>query len=119
MAARDPAQLRSLALIQVEARAWHAFEPVLEALEARGFEFGTPVEDRGDWVCEYGPLRLAFGPRAQGWAVSLPVNEDNVDTRALLTTLDDALRKLPGVSGIGWYKREAPGGPRADAPVEG
>ena len=115
---RDPERLRCLAVVDAPSTHWHVFEPLLDTLAERGFDFGIPVEKKGAWWCQYGPFELTFSHRPPGWAVAMSVHEDNSTTRALLATLDAALRKTTGVTTVGWYKREAPGGPPASSPIE-
>lgn len=114
----DPAALRTVAVVRLASRQWHALEPVLDALTHRGFPFMGPVEHGGAWRCECGPLALTFGEEAGQWTVSLPVADDNVVTRALLKTLDEALRSLPGAAQVEWYKREDRGGAPASSPIQ-
>ena len=114
----DPQALRSLAVIHLPRREWYALEPVLDALAARGCSFGSPVEQGGQWCCECGPLKLLFSERDGRWTVSLPVSDDNPVTRALLKTIDAALRTLPGVERVEWYKREDRGGAPALSPIQ-
>lgn len=115
---RDPLQLRSLAVVELPRREWHALEPVLDALAERGFPFEGPIERAGQWCCECGPLALAFSEHQGRWTVSLPVSDDNVVTRALLKTVDEALRALPGVQRVEWYKREDRSGAPALSPIQ-
>jgi hypothetical protein len=115
---KDPAKLRSVAVVELHDANWHALEPVLDALHARGFDFGTPVERGGQWRCEYGPFQLTFAHDEKRWSVAVPVNDDNVATRALLKTIDQALRSLPGAGRVGWFKREDQAGASADGPVQ-
>ncbi|MBL8956792.1 MAG: hypothetical protein JNK82_38820 [Myxococcaceae bacterium] len=115
---KDPAKLRSVAVVELPSPHWFALEPVLDALNARGFEFGTPIEKGHQWRCEYGPFALAFGHEETRWCLSMPIHDDNVATRALLKTIDEALHELPGVTRVDWYKREDRAGAAAPGPID-
>lgn len=114
----DPAKLRSVAVVELQDANWHALEPVLDALNARGFEFGTPIGKGEEWCCEYGPFALTFAREEQRWSVSMPIHDDNVATRALLKTIDEALHRLPGVTRVDWYKREDRARAAVPGPIE-
>ncbi len=115
---KDPAKLRSVAVVELHDSNWHALEPVLDALNARGFEFGTPIEKGEEWRCEYGPFALAFAHEGTRWSISMPVHDDNVATRALLKTIDEALHAIAGTGKVEWFKREEPGGEPASSPIQ-